>query len=101
MLNASKSGATLEERLIPITYLRRNLGKILRELSQKGPYLVTKDSRIIAEIRPKGKTAKDKSKKTTAQKLIKFAGIWKGTELDSDEFWNQILTKDSKPPIKL
>lgn len=82
----------IEERIVPITYLRRNLGKMIMKLSKTGPLFISKGDTIVAEIRPR--------EKRKAVNLLKFAGLWKGSKLDSDSLWEKI-PKDTSAVVKL
>lgn len=91
----------VEKRVIPVTKLRRNLGEVLKTLPGGGPIFITKGSSVVAEIHPRAKGEPRSKKKTTAEKLMKFVGMWEGTKLNGDKLWKEVLIRDSKAPIKL
>ena len=90
----------IQEKVLPITYVRNNLGKIISSLDNNDSILVSKGSKIVAEIKPKKRKAKTKYM-TTGEKLMRFGGMWKGTPLDDDKLWDSILTHDSSDSPKL
>ena len=79
--------------IVPITDLRRRFGEITAKLPEVGEILLTKGGRPFATLKATGESKKEG--------LRKFVGIWKGTELDSDEFWEKTLVRKSRSaPVK-
>ncbi len=80
--------------IIPITELRRRFGEITTDLAAKEPIILTKSGRpyAILRIAPEERLRLFKS----------VAGSWKGTELDNDDLWKEVLRRKSrKHPINL
>ena len=68
----------LTERLLPLTYFRRNAGQVIKKLDKVGSVILTKDGKPIAELislKKQGKKEeKDKAVEENLKKLYKFAG---------------------------
>lgn len=79
---------------IPISDLRRRFGEIEENLPKVNKYIVTKKGKPFAELK-----ATPEAKRELMHQAI---GAFKGTELEKDEFWEEILKKKSrKDPIVL
>ena len=97
----------LEKWVVPMTKARREFGKVVARVQKSGQtVVVTKGGKPVAKVGPvekelAKKTENKRFKKGTFGALLQFAGSWKGTYLDDDKFWEEILTKDSKPVVKL
>jgi hypothetical protein len=76
-----------EERTISIDDLRRNFGEIKKSLPRI-TFIITDRGNPIGRL-----TATREIKKTLMKSTI---GAFKGTELDNDELWNDVLRKHSR-----
>lgn len=74
----------VSQRLLPITDLRRNTGEVFDKLNKVGFYIVTKDGKPIAQIRPI-------TQKRGKGKFRSSYGAWKNTELNKIDFYSLIL----------
>jgi antitoxin (DNA-binding transcriptional repressor) of toxin-antitoxin stability system len=81
-------------KIIPVTDLRRNFGEITSVLATMNEIVLTKDGRPFAVLRA---AVEEK------RKLMKgFAGSLKGTVMDDDKLWEDVLKRKSrKVPIDL
>ena len=66
---------TLADRIIPITYARRNFGAIAKKVIRSGFVIITINGIPALEI----KNIKSKPAKSTAERLMKYVGCLKGT----------------------
>ncbi|MBI2597157.1 type II toxin-antitoxin system Phd/YefM family antitoxin [Candidatus Daviesbacteria bacterium] len=81
-------------KIIPITELRRNFGKISKNLAKTDTVILTKGGKPFALL----KAAPEEKRKL----LAKVAGVWKEGPLDNDILWKKGLKKKSrKSPISL
>ncbi len=81
-------------RIISITELRRNFGGLTKNLAKTDAVILTKGGEPFAILKP----APEEKRKL----LIKTAGAWKGTALDTDSLWKKVSKKKSrKYPISL
>lgn len=82
------------KRLVSVTELRRNFGKITANLAKIDSLILTRGGEPFAIL-----------KATPGEKirvLKKVAGAWKGTALDNDGLWEQVAKKKSrKTRVKL
>ena len=77
---------------IAISDLRRKFGEIEALLPHIDKINLTKNGKVIASIVPDWRIKR--------KVLLKFAGSWKGTKLDNDNVWKDVLTRKSrKDPI--
>lgn len=74
--------------IIPITELRRNFGKVTKNLAKTDAIILTKGGEPFAILKA---TSKEKKKV-----LRKTAGGWKNTSLDSDSLWKEVAKKKSR-----
>lgn len=74
--------------IVSITELRRNFGKITKDLAKTDAVILTKGGAPFAILRA---TAEGKKKL-----LKKTAGAWKKTALDNDSLWKEIAKKKSR-----
>ena len=85
---------TTIKRIVPITELRRNFGKVTSRLLEVEELILTKGGEPFATL----KIVPEKKKKM----LATLAGVWKGTSLDNDDLWNKTVKKKSRrTPISL
>lgn len=75
-------------KTVPITDLRRNFGELTENLAVLDSIVLTRGGRPFAIL----KAAPEEKRKF----LKEAAGSWKGTGLDSDEFWKGVLKKKSR-----
>ena len=90
----------IKRSLVPSTQVRRNWKDIAARVIKTGKsVVVTKGGKPLVQVGPIGVTSvkKNQISRGIPKEILKYAGSWKGTYLDSDEFWDEILTKDSKP----
>ncbi len=78
----------LNSKIIPITDLRRNFGENTADILSVESYILTKGGRPFAIL----KAAPELRRK----KLLTSMGAWKGTDLDDDKLWNNILKRKSR-----
>lgn len=74
--------------IIPITDLRRNFGAISKKLTEVDELILTKAGEPFAIL----KAAPGEKRKL----LTKASGSWKGTKLDDDKFWSDVLKRKSR-----
>lgn len=77
--------------IIPITDFIRKAGLYSERLPKLEKIILTKEGRPFAEVKA---TPQEKNRK-----LLSFFGAWKGTELDSDKFWKDILKRKNRKKI--
>lgn len=77
--------------IISITELRRNFGKITKNLARTDAVILTKGGEPFAIL----KAAAEEKKKL----LKKTAGAWKKTSLDSDSLWREVSKKKSRKSV--
>lgn len=81
-------------KIISITELRRKFGEITENLAKTDSVILTKGGEPFAILKP----APEEKRKL----LMKTAGAWKKTPLDSDVIWKKVSKKKSrKEPISL
>lgn len=79
---------------IPINDLRKRFGEIEKALPFTDYFVLTKNGKPFARL-----TAAPEVKR---EEMKKFAGILKGTSLDNDALWEDVLKRKSrKKPITL
>lgn len=69
----------IAERILPITYLRRNPGRFLKKLDETGGFIITKDGKPLGKLLP---LDKNKAKTSTKEKLKKLKAIIGGFHLN-------------------
>lgn len=80
--------------IISVTDFIRNFGDYTKILPEVEKLVLTRDGRPFAEVKI---VPEEKNKK-----LLTFFGLWKGTDLDDDKLWkNVLIRKNRKKPIKL
>jgi hypothetical protein len=81
-------------RIIPITDLRRNFGEITANLADIDSLLLTRGGEPFATLKA--------TPNVKRKKLMKSFGAWKGTKLDDDKLWDELLKRKSKDkPVEL
>lgn len=75
-------------KFISINDLRRNFGEIEKSLPLIDHFVVTKKGKPFAILCATSDTKRELMKKT--------AGVFKGTDLDNDRVWKDILKKKSR-----
>lgn len=78
----------MNSRIIPITDLRRNFGEITEDILSVESFILTKGGRPFAILKAAPELRRERMKKS--------AGAWKGTDLDNDEIWKEILKRKSR-----
>ena len=81
----------MNTQIIPITDFIRKFGMYADMLPTIDSITLTRDGRPFATLKA---TPEEKNKR-----LLAMAGIWKGTELDSDEFWKKALKRKNKKSL--
>ncbi len=76
------------ENTISINDLRRNFGDIEKNLPFVDRFIITKKGRPFAVLSAAPTVKKELMKKT--------AGAFKGTTLDNNKLWNDVLKKKSR-----
>ncbi len=74
--------------IISITDLRRNFGEITANLDKIEEIILTKGGEPFAIL----KSAPEVKRKM----LKKSAGVWKGTSLDNEKIWREVLKRKSR-----
>lgn len=87
----SKSSAPM---IVPVTELRRKFGEITRTLVQHEAIILTRDGKPFATLRS--------TREAKMELLRETFGAWKGTKLDDNDLWAEILKRKSrKRPLTL
>lgn len=81
----------MDTKIIPITDFIRKFGEYTSLLPKVNKLILTRDGRPFAEIKA---TPSEKNRK-----LLSFAGIWKGSELDNDKIWKKVLSRKNRKKI--
>jgi antitoxin (DNA-binding transcriptional repressor) of toxin-antitoxin stability system len=77
-------------KMIPITKARRNLGELVKRLEDEKELYLVKDGKVAARL-----SLPEEVKQTRWEKAVDEAfGAWKGTDLDDDKFWEDILVTE-------
>lgn len=80
--------------IVPITDFVRKSKHYADILPKVREMVITRDGRPYMDVKL---TNEERNRR-----LLKFAGIWKGTELDNDELWAKVFVRrNRKKPIKL
>jgi hypothetical protein len=74
--------------IIPITDFIRKFGMYADLLPSTNGIILTRDGRPFATLQA---TPEEKNRE-----LLKYAGMWKNTPLDSDEFWKKTLVRKNR-----
>lgn len=82
----------MSSQIIPITDFIRKFGMYADMLPSIDSIILTRDGRPFATLKA---TPEEKNRK-----MLSFFGAWKGTELDSDEFWKKALKRKNKPSLR-
>lgn len=84
----------MDTRTVSSTDFIRNFGTYADLLPQIDELVVIRDGRPFATFKA---TPEEKNRG-----LLKFSGLWKGTELDDDTIWKTVFKrKNRKTPIKI
>lgn len=75
-------------RIVPITDLRRRFGEITSDLASLNSLILTKGGRPFAIMTP--------APELKRERMMKSAGAWKGTRLDDEKLWKDILKRKSR-----
>lgn len=82
----------LDTRIIPITDFRRNFGENTDDILMVESYILTKGGRPFAIMKAAPELRREKMKR--------FAGSLKGTDLYGDDIWKEVFKRKSrKNPI--
>ncbi len=89
-------------KLIPITKARRNLGELVKRLEKEKDLYLMKDGKIAAKLSLPEEVRQERWIKA----LDKVRGAWKGTDLDDDKLWHEILVTErikgtKRKPVRL
>ena len=74
--------------IIPITDLRRKFGKITEDILNVESFILTKGGKPFAILKAARELRRERMKKS--------AGAWKGTDLDNDALWKDVLKRKSR-----
>lgn len=78
------------DKMIPITYARRNLGALVKRLADEGEVYLMRGSKIAAIL-----SFPETNRSASREKIInEVFGAWKNTDLDNDALWKKILVKE-------
>ncbi len=90
MTNINFSDPTeITERLVSATMLRRNFGAVSKKIASLGYVVLTIKGKPTFKVEKLPRT-----KKNIKDVLSKFYGAWKGTVLDDDKLWHEILVEE-------
>lgn len=65
----------LPKHLLPLTYLRRNAGKVLAQLNKVGVFIITKDGKPVAKLSTlKEEISEKRNEKDMIKKIKKVIG---------------------------
>lgn len=78
------------DKMIPLTYARRNLGELVRRLKVEGELYLMRSSKVAAKLSLPEMLRSEEREKV----LNDVFGAWKHTELDNDMLWEKILVKE-------
>ena len=78
----------MNSRNIPITDFIRRFGDYAAILPFMDELIVTREGRPFATIKA---TPEEKNRE-----LLKCVGLWKGSVLDSDNFWKKVLKRKNR-----
>jgi len=78
----------MNSRIIPITDFIRKFGDYAAILPFIDELIVTREGRPFATIKA---TPEEKNRE-----LLKCVGLWKGSVLDSDNFWKKVLKRKNR-----
>lgn len=82
----------MNSKIISITKLRRNFGEISEDLLSVESFILTRGGRPFAILKA--------APELRREKLKKYAGCLKGTDLDDNNIWKEVLKRKSrKEPI--
>lgn len=80
---------------ISATQLKNNIADVLDEVRFKGTVtIVERHGKPVAKIVPIDVDRSDSAR--LKANLMKLAGAWKGTELDNDDLWKDVLKRKSR-----
>jgi len=77
-------------KMIPITLARRNLGELVKRLEEEKELYLVKDGKVAAKLLLPDEIRQERWIKA----LDKVRGAWKGTDLDDDKLWEEIIVTD-------
>ena len=79
----------ITERIVPATMLRRNFGAVSKKIASLG-YVV-----LTIKGKPTFKVEKLRNRNINIKEILaKSYGAWKGTDLDDDKLWHEILVEE-------
>ena len=84
-------GLSVSEHTISINDLRRKFGEIERALPLVDHFIITKKGKPFAILSATASAKRELMKKT--------AGALKGTKLDNDRVWEDVLKKKSRKDV--
>ncbi len=74
--------------IVPVTDFVRSFGKYMDMLGELNEIIITRLGKPYAILKP---VPIEKNKK-----LLDFFGIWKGTTLDDDRLWKDVLKRKNR-----
>ncbi len=83
------SNAIPIDKMISVTEARRNLGDLLDRLPVEKEFFLMRGNRIAAKLVLSEEAIRERRRRIVDEVF----GAWKGTDLDSDELWDDILHK--------
>lgn len=78
----------MNNKIIPVSDFIRKFGDYADMLPGLDKIILTRGGRPFATIKA---TPEEKNRK-----LLSFFGLWKGTKLDSDKFWSEVLKRKNR-----
>lgn len=81
----------MDTKIIPITDFIRKFGAYADLLPTLDSLILTRDGRPFATVRA---TPEEKNRQ-----LLSFFGIWKGTSLDNDRLWKNVLKRRNRKKL--
>lgn len=78
-------------KIIPVSDFIRNFGDYANLLSSVDKIVLTREGRPFATVKA---TPEEKNRE-----LLNFFGLWKGTKLDNDKLWREVLKRKSRKTL--
>ncbi|MBI3577109.1 hypothetical protein HY086_03685 [Candidatus Gottesmanbacteria bacterium] len=81
----------MDTKIIPITEFIRRFGVYSDLLPKLSGLVLTREGRPFATLKA---TSEEKNRE-----LLSFFGLWKGTSLDSNEFWKNLRKRRNRKKL--
>lgn len=83
----------ITERIVPATLLRRNFGLVGKKIEKLGYVVLTVKGKPAFKVEKIDRMVK---KNEVKDYLLSHVGGWKGTDLDDDNLWKEILETERR-----